>query len=296
MGAADLIPGVSGGTIAFITGIYERLLLSISSFNNKRFFGNLVQLKFKEALAPVHLRFIIPVLSGILITIFSLARLMHFLISKHPVPTWGMFFGLIAASVIVVGRDLDKPFSPKNLFWILIGCGFGYLAVSIIPVSTPDHYWFIFLCGIIGITAMILPGLSGSFLLLILGKYEYITAAVKNPFNLQNIILLIIFACGTATGLLGFSKFLSYLLNRFRAPTMAFLTGLLIGTLKKLWPWKKVIESKIIRGKVKILQESNYFPSNFDMDTNMVFGIMLLGFIVILIMEFYSSNRKLLHE
>lgn len=296
MGAADLIPGVSGGTVAFITGIYERLLLAISSFNNRKFFGNLLQLKFKDALGPVHLRFIIPVLSGILITIFSLAKLMHYLISSHPIPTWGLFFGLIAASVIVVGRDLKNPFSFKSLFWILIGTIFGYMAVSIIPVSTPSNYWFIFLCGVIGITAMILPGLSGSFLLLILGKYEYITGAVKDPFNLPNLTLLVVFACGTATGLLGFSKFLSYLLSRFRGETMAFLTGLLIGTLKKLWPWKEVVESKIVRGKVRILRESNYFPSSFDIDTSMVFGIMLLGFIAILMMEFYSNNRKLLHE
>ncbi len=295
MGIADLIPGVSGGTIAFITGIYEDMLNAIATVN-KNVIMKLLTFKWKEAAHEMHLKILIPVVGGILTAIFSLASLMHYLLNNHPVPTWGLFFGLITASIIVVGKDLDrthKIHSPTNIFWILLGVGVGYALVSLIPVHTPENYFFIYLCGVIGITAMILPGLSGSFILLILGKYEFITGAVKAPFVGSNFITLIVFACGSLTGLLGFSKILNYLLKHYRKNTLAFLVGLLVGTLKKLWPWKEVLESTIIRGKVRVLREQNFFPSDFNTETLMVFGIMVLGFVAILIMEYASSDKRM---
>lgn len=292
MGIADLIPGVSGGTIAFITGIYSTLLDAVASID-KEFFAHLLKLDFKSALAKIHLRFIIPLVAGIGIAMISLARVMHYLMNEHPIPTWATFFGLIAASTIVIWKQLDDHFSPKSLFFILLGGVFAYLLVSLIPVSTPDDFWFIFLCGVIGITAMILPGISGSFLLLILGKYEYITGALKNPFVDGSLVIIGVFLCGTVTGLLGFSKILNFFMKNYKERTMAFLTGVLIGSMKKVWPWKEVIESKIVRGKLKVLRDANVMPENYNGETLLAFSLIIIGFILVLVIEKKSSERKI---
>ncbi|WP_372652298.1 DUF368 domain-containing protein [Halobacteriovorax sp.] len=290
MGTADLIPGVSGGTVAFITGIYEPLLEAVASIK-KDFFINLVTLKWKDALSSVHLRFLIPLAFGMIFAILSLARLMHYLINEQPIPTWSAFFGLIAASIIVIWKDIENPTKPSNMMFIGLGAIIAWVLVSLIPVTTPFDWWFIYLCGVIGITAMILPGLSGSFLLLILGKYEYITGAVKNPFIADNIVTLLIFLCGTISGLLGFSKILNYFMKHYRPQTMAILTGILIGSMKKVWPWKEVLETKVIRGKVRILREANIFPSEFNSQTALAIALIIGSFAVILLMEKYGSRK-----
>ena len=220
----------------------------------------------------------------------TLARVMHYLINEQPIPTWALFFGLIGASIIVIWNKLDDHFSPVNLLIISIGAIFAYIMVSLIPVDTPDALWFIYLCGIIGITAMILPGLSGSFLLLILGKYEYITAALKNPFAEGAPLILVIFIMGTATGLMSFSKILNFFMKNYRVKTMAFLTGILIGSMKKVWPWKEVLESKIVRGKTKIIREMNIMPTEFNNEVTVAIALMLIGFIFVLVLEKKSSN------
>ncbi|EQC46613.1 DUF368 domain-containing protein [Bacteriovorax sp. Seq25_V] len=284
MGIADLIPGVSGGTIAFITGIYSLFLDSIASIN-KEFFTHLLKLDFKSALSVIHLRFIIPVLFGILSAMLTLARLMHYLMNEHPIPTWATFFGLICASIFIIWKQLDKAFSPKMMFAIIVGTVFAYIMVSLIPVETPENFWFIYLCGIIGITAMILPGLSGSFLLLILGKYEYITGMLKNPFADGALAVILVFSMGTVTGLLGFSKILNFFMREYRQVTMAFLTGVLIGSMKKVWPWKEVLESVEIRGKVKVLREINIVPASMDMENVIAFTLLVIGFLVVIGLE-----------
>ena len=295
MGTADLVPGVSGGTVAFVSGIYEDLLESISSFN-KDFFKDLFSFRFKEAFSRAHFRFLIPLVLGIGTAIFSLAKVMHFLMADYPHQTWGLFFGLICASILVVGKSLETPLSPKTLFFILLGGVFGFALVSLIPVTTPESLWFIFLCGGIGISAMILPGLSGSFLLLILGKYAYVTGALKSPLEPENAIILCVFLSGMIVGLLSFSKILRFLLKKYRELTMSFLTGLLIGSLKKIWPWKHVLETKIIRGKVRVLREEEFFPGDLNNEVLFVFSLMILGLIGVLLIEGYSSKKKDLLE
>lgn len=290
MGTADLIPGVSGGTIAFITGIYEGLLEAIASID-KNFFKNLLSLNIKEALSGLHLRFILPVGFGIVTAILGLARLMHFLLNEHPIPTWGAFFGLIAASIIVIWKQLEKPFSILSLSFISLGAIVAWVLVSLIPVTTPETWWFIYLCGVIGITAMILPGISGSFLLLILGKYEYITGAVKNPFLIDNITIIGIFLCGTITGLLGFSKTLNWFLKNYHIQTMAFLTGILIGSMKKVWPWKEVLESVEIRGKIKVLRDTNIIPQEMNGESLLAISLIVIGFVAVMAMELYSKKK-----
>ncbi|MCO4795497.1 MAG: DUF368 domain-containing protein [Bacteriovoracaceae bacterium] len=291
MGVADLIPGVSGGTIAFITGIYEGLLEAVASIN-KDVFKSLLTFKFKEVASKVHLRFIIPLGMGMVLAILSLARVMHYLIKEQPVPTWALFFGLIAASVIVIWKQLEDHFHVTNLLMIAFGALFAYFIVGLIPVNTPDDWWFIYLCGVIGITAMILPGISGSFLLLILGKYEYITGAVKNPLIPDNMVILFVFLCGTGSGLLGFSKILNWLMKHYHSLTMAWLTGILIGSMRKVWPWKEVLETKIIRGKVKILREANVMPPEINNEVWLAVGLIIVGFVAVLWMDHHSSQRK----
>ncbi len=290
MGIADLIPGVSGGTIAFITGIYEGMLDAVGSIN-KRSLSALIRLDFKGFLSIVHIRFLIPLVAGILSAIFLLARLMHFLINEKPIPTWATFFGLIAASIIVIFKELENPKAPKNIASLVVGAIFAWVMVSLIPVDTPTDSWFIYLCGVIGITAMILPGLSGSFLLLILGKYEFITGAVKSPFADGHFVILLTFVAGTITGVMGFTRILNWFLKHYRSQTMAFLTGILIGSMKKVWPWKEVLETKVVRGKVRVLRDANILPQEFSAEVALAIILCIVGFVAVLWMD--SKSRKM---
>ena len=290
MGMADLIPGVSGGTIAFISGIYEHLLEAISSVNQE-FFQKLLSFQIKEALCSIRLRFLIPLFAGILSAMFSLARLMHYLMEEHTVHTWSLFFGLIGASIIILGKQLPELKSLKIIASILAGAVIAYITVSLIPVDTPETWWFIILCGVISISAMILPGISGSFLLLILGKYAYITGAVKNPFAPGALEIMILFVIGAGTGLLGFSKILNWCFKHYHNITMALLTGFLLGSMKKVWPWKEVTESVVIRGKVKVLQEANILPPSYNGHFWIAIALMIVGLGLVLILEHYSSDR-----
>lgn len=288
MGVADLIPGVSGGTIAFVTGIYEDLLDAISSIN-RSVIKKLFAFKLKEVLQEIHLRFLATLLTGILLTIFTLARLMHYLMTEHAVLTWSLFCGLIAASTVVIFRQLDRPGRKENLIPLTLGAIIAYAVVSLIPVETPEQLWFIFICGLISISAMILPGLSGSFLLLILGKYEYITGAVKAPFVEGNFSILLTFAFGAIVGALGFTKILNWFLKHYRSQTIAALTGILIGSMNKLWPWKVTIESKWVRGKERIIQEANFMP-DLTSETWIAFVLMVIGFLFVMYLE--GKSRK----
>ncbi|RLA63002.1 MAG: DUF368 domain-containing protein [Epsilonproteobacteria bacterium] len=290
MGVADLVPGVSGGTIAYITGIYEDLINAIHTIDHE-VLKSILSLDFKTALGKINFRFLVPLFGGILFSVFAFARLMHHLIMHHPEPTWGVFFGLICGSIFILANEVKEHPSFSTFFWMLLGTLFGYGVVNLIPVTTPSNLWFVFLCGIISITAMILPGLSGSFLLLILGKYEFITNAVKNPFNEGNFIILLVFTLGTVTGLISFSKILHYFLKRFHYPTRAFLTGLLIGSLPKIWPFKQVLESKVIRGKVRVIQDMNIWP-DIDSQVVYVFALMVISLIGILILERKANGKK----
>lgn len=290
MGVADLIPGVSGGTIAFITGIYEQLLEAISSIN-KELVTKVLRFQIKSALCDIRLRFLIPLFAGILCAMFSLARLMHYMMNEHTVHTWSLFFGLIGASIIVLGRQLHTFRSLKMISAIIVGAVIAYVVVSLIPVDTPETWWFIILCGVISISAMILPGISGSFLLLILGKYAYITGAVKNPFAPGALEIMLLFVCGAVVGLLGFSKILNWCFKHYHNLTMALLTGFLLGSMKKVWPWKEVTESVVIRGEVRVLQEANILPPAIDMHFFIAMLLMVFGLALVLILESLSKSN-----
>ena len=283
MGSADVIPGVSGGTIALITGIYEKLILALKSLDTV-WIKKIFNLDLKSALAHLHIRFLLSLFVGIGIAIISLARLMNYLLHHYPVFTWSLFFGLIAASILVVGKRV-RNWSGRTVISLVAGIAVAAFIVNLIPVETPDALWFIFLCGVIAICAMILPGISGAFILLILGKYEFITATLKNPFLTQHLVIIVVFCLGCLIGLLSFARFLNYMLKNFHQPTMAFLTGLMVGSMPKIWPWKEILETKIIRGKAHIIWGSNMMPQTINTEVLVALGLAVLGFIIVLIIE-----------
>ncbi len=281
MGAADIIPGVSGGTIAFITGVYQSLINAIASFDwiaLKKVF----RLNFKEALAHVHLRFIVALFSGVSLAILSTASLMHSLLEHHPILTWSGFFGLILGSIFIVFKEIDK-WNIKRLLLVILGFIGAWKICGLIPVATPESWWFIFLCGIIGICAMILPGISGSFLLLVLGKYYYITGAIKTfvtaiklaaAFKFQESYdllastgafwALVLFQLGQISGIIGFSRFLKWVLARWYQGTMCVLVGMMMGAMRKIWPWKHTLLKHVIDGhKEKVVEEILVLPWNY---------------------------------
>lgn len=285
MGMADIIPGVSGGTIAFITGIYEELIKAISSFDQS-FFKLILSLEFKEAFRKIPIKFLLILFSGIISAILLSSRVIHFLLESYAIYTWSFFFGLILSSVLFLGKKIEKPLKSENLFSFILGTVVGAILVSLVPVETSNHLMMVFLSGAIAICAMILPGISGSFLLLIMGKYAYITGALKNPF--ENLTLILTFCLGCLLGMISFSKFIKWSLKSYNSIMMAILTGFMLGSLKKVWPWKKVIESKIIRGKLYVLQEKNYFPE-IESSLFIALAFFILGFILVQILE--RSNR-----
>ena len=283
MGSADVIPGVSGGTIAFITGIYEELIQALKSFDST-LVKKVLKLDLVGALAGVHVRFLLCLFAGIGFAIFSFARLMNYLLNHYPIFTWSLFFGLIAASVLVVSRQVPIWTAGAGIS-LVAGTVVAVFIVNLIPMSTPDALWFIFLCGVVAICAMILPGISGAFILLILGKYEFITATLKNPLAPQQLMIIIVFCLGCLIGLLSFARLLNYFLKNFRPLTLAFLTGLMVGSIKKIWPWKEIIQTKIIHGKPFVIWGSNIMPQALNSEVLIALGLAIMGFIAVLIIE-----------
>ncbi len=290
MGSADVVPGVSGGTIALITGIYEDLLAAIKSINTAAL-KRLLTGDIKGALAMVHIRFLFFLFIGIGTAIISLARLMNYLINNHPVYTWSLFFGLIVASILMVGKKV-RPWNTSATLSFIAGSAVAWLVVGLIPVSTPEELWFLFLAGFIAICAMLLPGLSGAFILLILGKYEFLTATLKNPFLPANMIIIFVYCAGTAAGILCFSRFLKWLLDRWHNATLAFLTGLMAGSLRKIWPWKETLESIIIRGEPHVLKEQNILPPDFSSAFMLAVLLAVIGVILVLALDRMSGSKR----
>mgnify|MGYP006104193885 FL=1 len=287
MGTADIVPGVSGGTIAFITGIYETLLTAITSINS-RLILQVLRLNLKQALAGLHLRFLVTLVCGIALAVISTSHLIHYLLTEHAVQTWSVFFGLITASILVVAHSINKRFTTFPA--LILGAILAYGITGLIPLYTPEEPWFIFFSGMIAICAMILPGLSGSFILLILGKYAFITAALRNPVNPDNLEIILIFITGCLVGILGFSRILRYGLARWHDYTLALLTGIMLGSMRKVWPWKITLESQIIRGKEHVLREENVWPL-LDFEFGIALLLMLTGFTLVMLLDKISRQR-----
>ena len=289
MGAADVIPGVSGGTIAFITGIYEELINSIRSVDLQAL-RLLVTLKFKEFWKHINGNFLISVVAGIAISIFSLAKLMTYLLNTHPLYVWSFFFGLIIASALLVSKEVKK-WDLFSITSMIVGIVIGYTITVLTPTSTPETWWFILLSGAIAICAMILPGISGAFILLLLGKYEYIITAVSE----FNIGILLIFLVGAVAGIISFSHLLSWLLKNYHGMTVALLTGFMVGSLNKVWPWQ-ITDTELINGSPFEI-ERNVFPAAYEQAGNdpltwQVLLMCIIGFFLIWCIEKLAVTLK----
>lgn len=279
MGAADVVPGVSGGTIAFIVGIYEELIDSIKSINRAT-----LKLLFTGKIAAfwkaINANFLIALVAGIGISIFSLAKIITWLLVTHPILVWSFFFGLVMASTWFVSKDI-KQWNWKSILCFIIGAVIAFYITVATPAETPTNLFFIFLCGAIAICAMILPGISGSFILVLLGKYFYIMEAVKT----LNIPVMLVFICGAALGITSFSRVLSFALRRFHDITIAVLAGFMLGSLNKVWPWKEISET--VSDNHTVVVESNILPNELIGEA---VGLMIFGFAIVYFLEKLSMK------
>ena len=292
MGAADVVPGVSGGTVAFITGIYDELLRSISAAPYA--VAPLLRGRIGEAWKTANATFLVILFAGILTSIFSLARLITYLLEHHPIPVWSFFFGLILVSVHLVGKEIQR----RNLSRIVsfcLGIAFAYWITVAAPMQWDSSSLSLFFAGAIAICAMILPGISGSFILVLLGLYPVVLGAVRN-FDLA---VMATFAAGCMLGLLSFAKLLSWLLKRWRDLTLAFLTGLMLGSLNKVWPWKETLTWQTnSHGERTPLLQQNLLPGAYgDLtghDPQLLLAILLAvgGIALVLGLEWFAGRRQ----
>jgi putative membrane protein len=293
MGAADVVPGVSGGTIAFITGIYDELLGSINNLNFKAL-GVLKNEGIKKFWNHINGTFLTVLLMGIGTSIVSLAQLIDYLMLHHTIGLWSFFFGLVGASSIYVGKQVGQ-WNIKTVVGFTIGAIVAYFITVLPPMKEASETWFIFISGLIAICAMILPGISGSFILLILGTYPTIIEAISS----KNLPIIVVFASGCIIGLLSFSRVLKYLLDNFRAITIAVLTGFLLGSLNKLWPWKTTLtyytkHAGTPKEKLVPLIQENVLPQHFDTPPQLFLAIamILIGFGLIFGMEYVAEKLQ----
>ncbi|WP_274474414.1 DUF368 domain-containing protein [Mangrovimonas aestuarii] len=319
MGAADAVPGVSGGTIAFISGIYEELIATISNINI-----DLFKTLFKQGIKPfwkqLNGNFILALLSGIIVSFVSFMRLAKYLIENQPILIWSFFFGLIVASIYYVGKQITS-WRPLTILALLVGAAIAYYITTLPSLAGNTNSFFLFFAGAIAICAMILPGISGSFILVILGAYKTLSDAFHN-FDLKRIAL---FAMGALVGLLSFSRVLKWLFKNYHNSTLALLTGFIFGSLNKVWPWKATISvlerdsGKVIpfsdvssMGTLSIFQQQNhdfetyktilersvltseYSTINDGISTQILpaVGLMVIGFLTIFILESIGSKQR----
>jgi putative membrane protein len=233
MGASDIVPGVSGGTMAFILGIYEELIDSIRAVGQPPFLQALFRLRIKEIFDILNWKFLLAVASGILLAIFTLSQGLEWLLITHPIVIWSFFFGLVLASVYVVSKRIDT-WTPGLIMLLVLGTLGAYLLVGLVPVQTPETWWYLILSGALAICAMILPGISGAFILVLLGKYQFILSAV----NQRDIVSIALVGIGAVIGLVTFAQILGWLFKRYYNMMVALLTGLMLGSLRRVWPWK----------------------------------------------------------
>lgn len=312
MGMAEVVPGVSGGTIALITGIYEKLIYTIKSVD-KDFIIHLFSGQWKKIQTDLDLGFLFSLMLGMLMGIVIGVFGISYLFENYPEPLWGFFFGLILASCIYVGKKVKKwEFSHIGI--LLIGLIIAYGITVISPAEGNTSSWYVFTAGMIAICALILPGISGSFILLLMGMYTVIIPTLKNFLsspNLSEFWIIVVFGSGCLVGLLGFSRIMNYLFNRFPDKTLVLLVGFMLGSLNKIWPWRNVSEilskesysnvfvtdlkdlESYIDGGYKVLKESNVLPGAYWMSSPKVYltiGAFILGFLVLFFFDLMANR------
>ena len=286
MGAADVVPGVSGGTVAFITGIYERLLNAIRSINFKAI-SVLKNDGLKALWQHIDGYFLLAVFTGLITSALSLAKIMTYLLAHHQTYVWSFFFGLIIASFLHIAKQLSQ-WNLKPIFACILGAAIAFAITSLAPTQADANWWYYFVAGSIAICAMILPGISGAFILLLLGMYGHVLTAVTE----FEFTLIGLFVAGCAFGIIAFSHFLGWLLTRFRDMTFALLSGFLLGSLNLLWPWKEVVSTYTnSKGELVPLIQKNIGPmayqklSGQDPHTLTCLALAMSGLLLILVIE-----------
>ena len=311
MGAANVIPGVSGGTIALITNIYEELIKSLKSFDLSAL-KLLLKGHFKTLNKQLNLDFLLPIILGIVLSILSLAKLFDYLLVEYPEHTWAYFFGLVLASVYYVGLKI-KHWDWKIIVIIITGSLVALTVSFASPYPSENtSYFYIFICGLIGICGMILPGLSGSYILMLMGNYHLLMVKSINSFSefaqalisgnlsaffssseFDLLIYFLIFLIGSVIGLVAFSNIISLIINKYHDETLALLTGFVFGSLSIIWPWKKVIYSSEIinrHGERLILGYDRYFPNVWGVNELFVVIVMLIGVLSIVFVEYLAKQ------
>lgn len=320
MGVANVIPGVSGGTMAFLLGIYEELIEAIRKIASIETIKDVFTLKIKKLLETMPWKFLLALGIGVMIALGSCAKLFTYLVTEHSVLTFAFFFGLVAASVFAVLKKVKK-WSFSRYIMFVIGIAAAFLIVTLVPVTTPNVWWLSFGAGMIVICAMILPGISGSFLLLVLGQFKYVWGSVAvlaslgkgvSSEVLMNSVKTVFFlGAGCVVGLGSFVHLLNYLFKKYHDLTVVTLIGFMVGSLWKLWPWKTIISYsvrtktdvltvaaaniepfKIVGNKIKILVDKNIFPASFDKMFLFAVGLAVLGFAIVFVMEYLADKEE----
>ncbi|MGB7394001.1 MAG: DUF368 domain-containing protein [Pricia sp.] len=286
MGAADVVPGVSGGTIAFISGIYEELITSINNVDLS-LFKTWKKNGFQSAWRQLNGNFLAALFLGIFISLFSLATLVSWLLENEPILLWSFFFGLVAASVIFVGKEI-KVWNAGTIISLIIGAVVAYYITTLPPSGNTDSLPYMFFSGALAVCAMILPGISGAFILVLLGSYKTVLDAVHE----RNIAIVAVVGAGAIFGLLSFAKLLKWMFNNYKNITLAVLTGFILGSLNKIWPWKRVLETQTIGEKIIIIDE-NVSPTAFEGDNQFIYALIaaIIGFSLIFILERTAAKK-----
>jgi putative membrane protein len=300
MGASDIVPGVSGGTMALILGIYEELIDSIRTLGRPHLWRAIFKLQIKEIFQIVNWQFLMAVGLGIGLAILVLARPLEWMLVHQPIYLWSFFFGLVLASAYTVSKQIPK-WTPKLYLTLAIGTAVAFIIVGLVPAKTPDTWWFLILSGALASCAMILPGISGAFILFLLGKYATVLSAVNN----QDIVTLGLIVIGAAIGLILFSQVLSVMFKRYHDYTLAVLIGLMLGSLRKLWAWKLDIAwltdeaGQFIldrHGDIQVTKQINVLPdfstSAGVTEFSLALGFAILGAVIVLIIEHYAEKKE----
>ena len=285
MGVANVIPGVSGGTIALITKIYEDLINSLKAFDIKAL-KFIITFEINSFIKYTNFYFLLAIFGGSIASVFSIASLFKYLFTNFPTLIWGFFFGLILASIYFVGKRIKK-WNNSTIISLLIGLGIAISLSFITPANENSNLFFVFLCGIIGVSGMMLPELSGSFILILMGNYELLMVQAITELDY---ILLITFFLGSVFGLLSFSHALSWVLQNYKDATLALLTGFIMGSLNIIWPWKEIGESIILNGKEKVLTYIWYLPSFNEINTLISLLLMIFGIVIVWALESFSDK------
>jgi len=290
VGSADVVPGVSGGTMAFILGIYSQLINAIKSFDSE-WLRMIISFNVKGMINRPHFGFLIPLGIGIVAALLFFTRVISLptLIRTQPEIIYGLFFGLVLGSIVMLFRHLGMDLLLRRVLFLLFGILFGGFVVTMVPATTPDDVWFIFLCGAIAISAMILPGISGSFILLMMKKYAYIFNAI----GYLDFSIILPFIFGIVTGVVLFSRLLSYLLKRFYQQTILFITGILIASLYVIWPFQTRLY-EVVRNKERLISSVPIMPEAFTNQILYSLIMMLIGLLAVIVLDFLSKKENAL--